>query len=195
MYLRRKASEKGCPIVYTRLITMTVIVTSCFLWDGKRHTASLLTSCTAHFWLLFLSWFSFLFCYQGEKAYSCEQCGTRFTYRNGLIKHKKLNRCPKKIITPEGETIIKKRSRTFAASSSNASIKKEALKPIISELVPPQTSTSSLPSQPPSHGSASLEPTTPGQAAQSSSVNGTLLVQNNYLHSAVMWKCLFATIT
>jgi len=33
---------------------------------------------------------------QGEKAYSCSQCGTRFTYRNGLIKHTKLNRCPKK---------------------------------------------------------------------------------------------------
>ena len=48
-------------------------------------------------------------------------------------------------------------------------------------MVPPQTSTSSLPSQPSSHGSASLEPTTPGQAAQSSSVNGTLLVQNNQI--------------
>lgn len=53
---------------------------------------------------------------QGEKAYSCAQCGTRFTYRNGLIKHTKLNRCPKKIITAEGETIIKKRSRTFNSS-------------------------------------------------------------------------------
>ena len=53
---------------------------------------------------------------QGEKAYSCSQCGTRFTYRNGLIKHTKLNRCPKKIITPEGETIIKKRSRTFGTA-------------------------------------------------------------------------------
>ncbi len=36
---------------------------------------------------------------QGEKAYSCAQCGTRFTYRNGLIKHTKLNRCPKKAQT------------------------------------------------------------------------------------------------
>jgi DNA-directed RNA polymerase subunit RPC12/RpoP len=54
---------------------------------------------------------------QGEKAYSCTQCGTRFTYRNGLIKHTKLNRCPKKIITPEGETIIKKRSRSFASAN------------------------------------------------------------------------------
>lgn len=50
--------------------------------------------------------------FQGEKAYSCAQCGTRFTYRNGLIKHTKLNRCPKKIVTADGETIIKKRSRT-----------------------------------------------------------------------------------
>ena len=49
---------------------------------------------------------------QGEKAYSCTLCGTRFTYRNGLIKHTKLNRCPKKVVTPEGETIIKKRTRT-----------------------------------------------------------------------------------
>ena len=57
---------------------------------------------------------------QGEKAYSCSQCGTRFTYRNGLIKHTKLNRCPKKIITPEGETIIKKRSRSFGAASNKA---------------------------------------------------------------------------
>ena len=48
---------------------------------------------------------------QGEKAYSCTQCNTRFTYRNGLIKHTKLNRCPKKIITAEGETIVKKRTR------------------------------------------------------------------------------------
>jgi uncharacterized Zn-finger protein len=34
--------------------------------------------------------------HSGEKAYSCTQCNTRFTYRNGLIKHTKLNRCPKK---------------------------------------------------------------------------------------------------
>ena len=54
------------------------------------------------------------FLFQGEKAYSCSQCGTRFTYRNGLIKHTKLNRCPKKIVTPEGETIVKKRSRATA---------------------------------------------------------------------------------
>lgn len=46
---------------------------------------------------------------------------------------------------------------------------------------PPRPSTSSLPTQP-STGSASLEPSiTPGQAAQSSSVNGTLLVQNNQI--------------
>jgi DNA-directed RNA polymerase subunit RPC12/RpoP len=49
--------------------------------------------------------------WQGEKAYSCAQCNTRFTYRNGLIKHTKLNRCPKKILTAEGETILKKRTR------------------------------------------------------------------------------------
>jgi len=30
--------------------------------------------------------------HSGEKAYSCLLCGTRFTYRNGLIKHTKLNR-------------------------------------------------------------------------------------------------------
>ena len=58
---------------------------------------------------------------QGEKAYSCQQCGTRFTYRNGLIKHTKLNRCPKKIVTAEGETIIKKRSRAAAPPSSHPS--------------------------------------------------------------------------
>ena len=51
---------------------------------------------------------------QGEKAYSCAQCNTRFTYRNGLIKHTKLNRCPKKILTAEGETIMKKRTRVLA---------------------------------------------------------------------------------
>jgi len=54
---------------------------------------------------------------KGEKAYSCLQCGTRFTYRNGLIKHTKLNRCPKKIVTADGETIIKKRSRTVSVKS------------------------------------------------------------------------------
>ena len=42
-----------------------------------------------------------------------------FFYRNGLIKHTKLNRCPKKIITPEGETIIKKRSRTFGTGKTS----------------------------------------------------------------------------
>ena len=57
--------------------------------------------------------------FQGEKAYSCQQCGTRFTYRNGLIKHTKLNRCPKKIVTAEGETIIKKRSRAATAPSGS----------------------------------------------------------------------------
>ena len=60
--------------------------------------------------------------FQGEKAYSCSQCGTRFTYRNGLIKHTKLNRCPKKIITPEGETIIKKRSRTFGTNAGKTKV-------------------------------------------------------------------------
>jgi hypothetical protein len=50
---------------------------------------------------------------QGEKAYSCSQCNTRFTYRNGLIKHTKLNRCPKKILTAEGETVMKKRTRVI----------------------------------------------------------------------------------
>jgi len=57
--------------------------------------------------------------FQGEKAYSCAQCGTRFTYRNGLIKHTKLNRCPKKIVTADGETIIKKRSRTTSTKSKH----------------------------------------------------------------------------
>lgn len=52
--------------------------------------------------------------HSGEKAYSCAQCNTRFTYRNGLIKHTKLNRCPKKILTAEGETIVKKRTRVIA---------------------------------------------------------------------------------
>ena len=49
--------------------------------------------------------------FQGEKAYSCALCGTRFTYRNGLIKHTKLNRCPKKQITPDGEKFTKKKSK------------------------------------------------------------------------------------
>lgn len=62
--------------------------------------------------------------FQGEKAYSCQQCGTRFTYRNGLIKHTKLNRCPKKIVTAEGETIIKKRSRAAAAPASSSAAAK-----------------------------------------------------------------------
>ncbi|CAB4054813.1 KRAB [Lepeophtheirus salmonis] len=61
--------------------------------------------------------------HSGEKAYCCALCGTRFTYRNGLIKHTKLNRCPKKIITADGETIIKKRSRVvnnaYTASTSS----------------------------------------------------------------------------
>ena len=48
---------------------------------------------------------------QGEKAYSCPLCGTRFTYRNGLIKHTKLNRCPKKIVPPEGDRIAKKKTK------------------------------------------------------------------------------------
>ena len=65
---------------------------------------------------------------QGEKAYSCQQCGTRFTYRNGLIKHTKLNRCPKKIVTAEGETIIKKRSRAAAPPSSHPSAAATAAK-------------------------------------------------------------------
>lgn len=62
--------------------------------------------------------------FQGEKAYSCQQCGTRFTYRNGLIKHTKLNRCPKKIVTPDGETIIKKRSR-WNGNAANAKATKK----------------------------------------------------------------------
>mgnify|MGYP001389113343 FL=1 len=51
--------------------------------------------------------------FQGEKAYSCALCGTRFTYRNGLIKHTKLNRCPKKQITPDGEKFTKKKSKNL----------------------------------------------------------------------------------
>ena len=50
---------------------------------------------------------------QGEKAYSCPLCGTRFTYRNGLIKHTKLNRCPKKIIPPESDRIAKKKAKVI----------------------------------------------------------------------------------
>ena len=49
---------------------------------------------------------------QGEKAYSCPLCGTRFTYRNGLIKHTKLNRCPKKIFTQDGEKMVKKKTKS-----------------------------------------------------------------------------------
>ena len=62
--------------------------------------------------------FIFACIFQGEKAYSCTQCGTRFTYRNGLIKHTKLNRCPKKIVTAEGETIVKKRTRMTGAQGN-----------------------------------------------------------------------------
>lgn len=51
--------------------------------------------------------------HSGEKAYSCPLCGTRFTYRNGLIKHTKLNRCPKKIISPDGDRIAKKKSKVM----------------------------------------------------------------------------------
>ena len=51
--------------------------------------------------------------FQGEKAYSCPLCGTRFTYRNGLIKHTKLNRCPKKIFTSDGEKLIKKKTKSI----------------------------------------------------------------------------------
>ena len=108
---------------------------------------------------------SLLFTLQGEKAYSCAQCGTRFTYRNGLIKHTKLNRCPKKIITPEGETIIKKRSRTFGPSKTVNGSKDKSN--------PPEHSQPQQPiEQPPQ---PQLQP--PPQP----SVNGTLLVQNNQI--------------
>ena len=50
--------------------------------------------------------------FQGEKAYSCPLCGTRFTYRNGLIKHTKLNRCPKKIFNPDREKLNKKKTKS-----------------------------------------------------------------------------------
>ena len=85
--------------------------------------------------------------FQGEKAYSCSQCGTRFTYRNGLIKHTKLNRCPKKIITPEGETIIKKRSRTFGPSKTKLEQQNQAnnSKNNISNCHVVDTTTSSFP--------------------------------------------------
>ena len=98
---------------------------------------------------------------QGEKAYSCAQCGTRFTYRNGLIKHTKLNRCPKKIITPEGETIIKKRSRTFQQQN-----KKE---PASSGPDPSPTP----PAQP--------QPATPTRDLDQQQANATLFVQNNQI--------------
>ena len=107
-------------------------------------------------------------CFQGEKAYSCAQCGTRFTYRNGLIKHTKLNRCPKKIVTPEGETIIKKRSRTFGPSK--ASCPKEKSNP--PELGQPQ---------PPLDQPQSHLPQSQPQPPPPSSVNGTLLLQNNQI--------------
>ena len=60
------------------------------------------------------------FC-QGEKAYSCALCGTRFTYRNGLIKHTKLNRCPKKQFTSDSEKYSKKKSKNI----ENIKIQKE----------------------------------------------------------------------
>ena len=51
--------------------------------------------------------------WQVEKAYSCALCGTRFTYRNGLIKHTKLNRCPKRPKTPDSEKYNKTKNKDF----------------------------------------------------------------------------------
>ncbi|XP_040579117.1 uncharacterized protein [Lepeophtheirus salmonis] len=89
--------------------------------------------------------------HSGEKAYCCALCGTRFTYRNGLIKHTKLNRCPKKIITADGETIIKKRSRVVNNAYSNNKTTAHSNNKN-NNLNPPAASTSSplLHSSPPS---------------------------------------------
>ncbi len=125
---------------------------------------------------------------QGEKAYSCAQCGTRFTYRNGLIKHTKLNRCPKKIITPEGETIIKKRSRTFVSSAAATSGSKGKAE---KELPPAPAAAPAAATLSPTHlgmaapftGALQRQPSTDlnlDQASRSAvTANATLLVQNN----------------
>lgn len=82
--------------------------------------------------------------HSGEKAYSCSQCNTRFTYRNGLIKHTKLNRCPKKILTAEGETIVKKRTRIIPKDPLAQDLKDSNNNPFGSGAHPPPTSATTI---------------------------------------------------
>ena len=42
--------------------------------------------------------------------------------RNGLIKHTKLNRCPKKIFTSDGEKLVKKKSKSIDHPNKNKGV-------------------------------------------------------------------------
>ena len=78
--------------------------------DKILKTPKIISPCESWYIYIYMEIISF---WQGEKAYSCALCGTRFTYRNGLIKHTKLNRCPKRQNTPDSEKHNKKKNKDF----------------------------------------------------------------------------------